>query len=159
MFVHQMGIQIYDQISILIKWSEVKLYPAFSLDLGLKGVQITRNIAKVGIHSCLSNGHPNLWSNFNSKNLVKRQTPSYNFDKVWLKGGENTSEHHEIWHALLSTKWATKYTIKFYFQEIVRAFSLRLHLKGVKIARNIMKLGVHGYLLKWVPKSTFKFQF
>ena len=39
------------------------------------------------------------------------------------------------------------------------ALSLRLHLKGVKIAQNIVKVEVHACLLKWVPKSTFKFQF
>ena len=37
MLVYQIGIQIYDQISILRNWSEVKLRRAFSLELvGLK---------------------------------------------------------------------------------------------------------------------------
>ena len=35
--------------------------------------------------------------------MVKSETPSFNFAKVWLKGGENSSEHHENFHALLST--------------------------------------------------------
>ena len=35
------------------------------------------------------------------------------FAKVCLKGGENTSQHHDIWHALLSAKWSSKSTIKF----------------------------------------------
>ena len=41
--------------------------------------------------------------------------------------------------------------------KLCRALLLRLHLKGVKIARNVMKIRVHTCLLKWVPKSTFKF--
>ena len=39
------------------------------------------------------------------------------------------------------------------------ALSLRLHLKGVIISWNVTKVGVYASLLKWVPKSTFKFQF
>ena len=35
-----------------------------------------------------------------------------------------------------------------------RALSLRLHIKGLKIAWNVVKVGVHACLLKWVPKST-----
>ena len=54
-----MGIEIYDQISIARKLSKVKLCRAFSLEFGLKWVQIARNIEKFGMHSCLSNGNPN----------------------------------------------------------------------------------------------------
>ena len=45
------------------------------------------------------------------------------------------------------------------YQMGISTLSLRLHLKGVKIARNVTKVGVYAVLLKWVPKSTFKFQF
>ena len=55
------------------------------------------------MHACLSND-PNLSSNFNSEKFVRSETPSCNFAKVWCKGGENRSEHHKIWHALLSNK-------------------------------------------------------
>ena len=51
-----MGIQIYDQISIARKLSKVKLRRAFSLDFGLKRVQITRNIAKFGMLAFISKG-------------------------------------------------------------------------------------------------------
>ena len=54
MLVYQMGIQIYDQISIIRNYSKVKI------GLGLKMVKLAWNMAKVGIHACLSNGHPNL---------------------------------------------------------------------------------------------------
>ena len=86
-------------------------------------------------------GIQNLWSNFNSGNLVKSETLSCGFAKVWLKGGKNSSEHHQIWHALLSCTFA------------------RVALKGSEIARNVAKVSVYAYLLKWVPKSTFKFHF
>ena len=55
-----MGIQIYDQISIIRNCSKVKLRHAFSLGLGLKVVKIDWNIVKVGVHACLSNGRPNI---------------------------------------------------------------------------------------------------
>ena len=58
--VYQMGIEIYDQISIIRNYSKVKLCHAFSLGLGLKAVKIAWNVAKVGVHAYLSNGHPNL---------------------------------------------------------------------------------------------------
>ena len=53
-------IQIYDQISIIRNCSKVKLRHAFLLGLGLKVVKIAGNVAKVGVHAYLSNGHPNL---------------------------------------------------------------------------------------------------
>ena len=58
--VYQMGIEIYDQISIIRNYSKVKLRHAFSLGLGLKVVKIAWNVVKVGVHTSLSNGHPNL---------------------------------------------------------------------------------------------------
>ena len=60
MLVHQMGIQIYDQIQIVRNRSKVKLRHAVSTGLGLKGVKIARNVAKVGMHASLSHMHPNL---------------------------------------------------------------------------------------------------
>ena len=41
---------------------------------------------KVHVHSCLSNGHSNLFSNLNSKKSLKIETPSYGFDRVGIKG-------------------------------------------------------------------------
>ena len=163
--VYQMDIQIYQQISILKNCSKVKLCRAISLRLGLKVVKIISwNVAKFGMHDCLSNGHPNLWASFHSKKYVKSQTPSYsllrfglkelkitlnimkvgvhtylpnahqkiwsnfNFEKfvksetlscgiakVGVKGGENSSERHEIWSACMSIKWASRNMIKFQF--------------------------------------------
>ena len=88
MLFYQMHIQIYDQTSIIRNCSKVKLRHAFSLGLGLKVVKIAWNVAKVGVHACLSNGHPNLWSNFNSKNLVKSETPSWGSLTLGLNEGK-----------------------------------------------------------------------
>ena len=140
--VYQMGIQIYDQISIITNCSKVKLRHVFSLGLGLKVVKIgwnvakvgvfhvvflgfglkeskiTLNIMKVGVHSYLPNAHLNLWSNFNSKKLVKNETLSCGFTKIGVKGGENISKRHGSWSARLSIKRASKSMIKFQFWEI-----------------------------------------
>ena len=84
--VYQMVIQIYDQISILRNCSKLKLRHVVSLSLGLKGEKIARNVMNVGVHSYLSNGHPNLWSNFNSKKLVRSETSLCIFARVGLEG-------------------------------------------------------------------------
>ena len=91
----------------------LKLRRAVSTGLGLKGVKIAWNVAKVGVHACLSNMHPNIWSGLNSKNLVKAETASCRFVRVWLKEGENSSQHRESWHALLFSKCGFKSMIKF----------------------------------------------
>ena len=41
---------------------------------------------KVGVHSCLSNGHSNLFSNLNSKKSLKIETLLYGFDRAGIKG-------------------------------------------------------------------------
>ena len=91
----------------------MKLLRAVSIGLSLKGVKIAQNIAKVGVHAFLSNIHPNLGSGFNSKNFVKVETASCSLVRVLLKDAENSSQHRESWHALLSCKCAFKTTIKF----------------------------------------------
>ena len=91
----------------------MKLRHAFLLGLGLKVVKIAWDVAKFGMHACLSNGHPNQSSSFNFEKLVKSETPSCSFVRVWLKAAENSSEHRESWHALLSSLCASKSIIKF----------------------------------------------
>ena len=81
--------------------------------MGLKAVKIAWNIAKVGVHAFLSNMHPNILSGFNSENLVKAETASYRFVRVWLKDAENSSQHRESWHALFYSKCGFKSMIKF----------------------------------------------
>ena len=58
-------------------------------------IKIAPNIVEVGVHVFISNGHPNLSSNFNYENLVKMETPSFDSAKAWLKGGENGFEKLE----------------------------------------------------------------
>ena len=57
------------------------------------------------------------------------------------------------------TRNLTKICVHAYLQNGISTLSLRFHLKGVKIARNVTKVAGYDCLLKWVPKSTFKFQF
>ena len=64
----------------------MKLCRAVSTGLGLKGVKIARNVAKIGMHACLSNMHPNLSSGFNYEKLVRSETSSFIFDRVGLEG-------------------------------------------------------------------------
>ena len=143
-----MGIQIYNQISIARKLSKVKLHRAFSLEFGLKRLQIAQNIAKFGFHACISTGHPNLCSNFNSGNLVKSET--LNITKFgmhsYLPNG-----HLNIWSYFNSKKLVKWETLSCTFAKV--------SLKGSEIAHNIVKVSVYACLLKWVPKCTFKFHF
>ena len=90
----------------------MKLRCVVSQRLGLKGVKIAWNVAKVEVHACLSNMHPNLSSSFNSKNLVKVKTPSCSLVRVWLKDAKNSSQHRESWSAWLSIKRASKSMIR-----------------------------------------------
>ena len=150
MLVYPMGIQIHDQVSILRSWSKVKLHRLVFLGFGLKELKIAPNIVKVGVDYYLPNAHLNLWSNFNFDKLVKSETPSCGFVRIWLKGAENSSKHRESWGALLSSKCASK----IYYQILIPrkwskaklrlAVSPMLGLKGVKIAQNITKFGVHA---------------
>ena len=106
---------IYDQILILRNWSRVKLHHAISLRFGLKGVKIAQNVAKVGVQTYLSNEHPNLSSKLNSKKLLESEIPSCGFDRVGLKGGQNSSKRRKSWRAFLSVQYASKSMIKFQF--------------------------------------------
>ena len=54
----------------------MKLDSVVSLRLGLKGVKIAHNAVKVGVQACLSNGTPNLLSNFNYEKLLRIGHPN-----------------------------------------------------------------------------------
>ena len=47
--------------------------------------------------------------------MVKSETSSCGFAKIGVKGGENSSKHHESWSAWLAIKWASKSMIEFQF--------------------------------------------
>ena len=102
---------------VLRNYLNVKLRCAVLLRFGLKGVKIFWNVSKVCMHACSSNGHPILWSNLNSNKLFEQQTPLCGFDRVGLKGGQNSSKHHESWCASLSIRYVSKHMIRFQFWE------------------------------------------
>ena len=77
-------------------------------------------IVKVGMHSYFPYVDLNLWLNFNFEKLVKRETSSYGFAKVGLKGGENILECLKSLQARLLIKLASKFMIKFKFWETAR---------------------------------------
>ena len=116
MIVYPIGIQIYNQVSILRSTSKVKLDRTI-LVFGLKELKITMNIVKVGVHTYHPNAHQKKWSNFNSEKFVKSETPLCSFTKVGVKGGSNIPKCYESWSARLSIKWASKSVIKFQLQE------------------------------------------
>ena len=124
----------------------MKLRCAVSQRLGLKGMEIARNVVKVGVHAFLSNGHPNLWSNFNSMKLVKIETPSCGFSRVGFKGVQNRSNHCESWRSCLFIQWASKSMIKFQFREIGQKWNHFMHCcygwvwKGSKLLQTWRKL-------------------
>ena len=115
----------------------MKLRHALSQRLHLKGLKIISlrpllhqpwittkialNIMKVGVHSYLPNAQINLWSNFNSKKLVKSETPLAVFAKVGLKWGENILECRESSHARLFIKCPSKSMIKFYSNKFLKS--------------------------------------
>ena len=66
------------------------------LGFGLKMPKIALSIVKVGMHSHLPNAHLNQSLNFNSKKLVKSETPLCTF-------------------LCVAIKWASKSTFKFVF--------------------------------------------
>ena len=142
----------------------MKLRRAVSIGLGLKGVKIARNVTKVGVHASLPNMHPNIWSAFNSENLVKAKTASFSFVRVLLKDAKNSSQHHESWHALLFSKCWFKSMIKFNFEKLLkRETSLCGFAKvGLKGGENILESlkSLHAcFLIKLASNFMIKFKF
>ena len=129
MIVCPMGIQIYNQVSILRSTSKVKLDRIILLGFGLKELKITMNIMKVGVHTYHPNAHQKIWSDFNSEKFVKSETSSCSFTKVGVKEGENSSEHHEICSACSSIKWASKSMIKFILRENCQKWNFIVHFR------------------------------
>ena len=141
----------------------MKLRCAVSPRLVLKVVKIARSVAKVGLHPSLSNGHPNLWSNFNSKKLVKSETPSCIFARVGLKGVQIAQNIAKVGvHVFISNGhpniWSNFNFEKLFRRETSSFIFARVGLEGVKIARTVAKVGVHVFYMKRASKSMIKFQ-
>ena len=163
MLVYQMGIQIYDQISILGIWSKVKLHHAISLRFGLKEAKRAMNITKFGIHSYLPNGHLNIWSYFNSKKLVKWETLSCAFAKVPPKGSEIAQNIAKVSVYACLLKWVPKSTFTFHFwksqQKCIFSTFVWPSLNEGQTSSISYKNRCPCLSLKWVSKSTLKFEF
>ena len=50
-------------------------------------------------------------------------------------------------------------SMKLVKRETLACAFAKVALKGNEIAQNVTKVRVYTFLLKWVPKSTFKFHF
>ena len=115
--VFELCIQINGQISIPRNWLKVKLHCVISLGLGLKRVKITQNVAKVGVHACLSMGIQIYDQISIMRNLSEVKLYCPFFARVGLKGGPNSLKRCKSWDACLYIKHASKSMIKFQFQE------------------------------------------
>ena len=157
MLVYQMGIQIYDQISIPKNCSQVKLCCTVSLALTLNEVKITWNIVKVGVHTYQPNAHQKIWWNFYSDKFVKSGTPSCSFAKVRVKGGENTRNVLEFAvHARLSNGnpnlWSNFNCEKILKSETPSCIFARVRLKaGLNSSKHFAKFGVHACISNGHP--------
>ena len=54
----------------------------------------------------------------NSKKLLESETPSCGFDKVGLKGGQNSSKSPKSVYAWFSLKWVRKFSFKLKVKKI-----------------------------------------
>ena len=163
--VYQMDIQIYQQISILKNCSKVKLCRAISLRLGLKVVKIISwNVAKFGVHDCLSNGHPNLWASFHSKKYVKSQTPSYSLLWFGLKELKITLNIVKVgmhaYHPNVHQKtWSNFNSEKFVKSETLACGFAKVEVKGVENSLERCESWSACLSIKWASKSMIKFPF
>ena len=159
-----MGIQIYDQFSILRSTSKVKLDHTILLGFGLKELKITMNIVKVGVHTYHPNVHQNKWSNFNFEKFVKSETPSCSFAKVGVKGGENSSKGRKSWkHTCLwnghPNLWSNFNCEKIVKSETSSCIFARFWLKVGPNSSKHCKTWCARLYIKRASKSMIKFQF
>ena len=106
---------------------------------------------KVGVHSCLANGHSNLFLNLNSKKSLKIGNPSYGFDRVGIKGFKTDPNVVKVG---VQACYPTR--IQIYDQisimkiwsnvKLYHAGLLGFGLKEVKIAPNFVKLSMHSHI-------------
>ena len=64
--------------------------------------------------------HPNISSGLNSKNLVKAETASCSFAWVWLKDGENSSQHREFGMHSYFPNADVNLSLNFNFEKLVK---------------------------------------
>ena len=115
------------------------------------------------MHSYLPNGHLNLWSYFNSKKLVKRETLLCSFAKDALKGSEIARNVAKVSVYACLLKWVHKSTFKFHFLKtkqkcIFSAFVWPSLNEGQNSSKS-HKNRCPCLSLKWVSKSTLNLNF
>ena len=84
----------------------------------------------VGMHVFISIENPNLWSNFNSKNLVKSETPSFDFTKVCLKEGKIALNITKFFMHSYLTRNPTKICVHAYLPNAYIDAFAKVALKG-----------------------------
>ena len=138
------------------KWNSIM---QFCLKEGKRALNITKFV----MHSYLPNGHLNIWSYFNSKKLVKRETLSCAFTKVALKGSEIVQNIAKVSVYACLLKWVPKIHFEIsLLKKAKKCASFQLLFDHpwmrAKIAPNLIKIGVHVYLwngyLKLVKSET-----
>ena len=142
----------------------MKLYHAFLLELGLKGVQIAWNFAKVVMHACLSNGHPNLWSNFNSKNLAKTKLHRAVSLRFGLREGKIAMNITKFgMHSYLPSGhlnlWSNFNSKKLVRSETPSCIFARVGIKGSPNSSKHCKSCHARLYIKRASKSMIKFQY
>ena len=141
----------------------MKLHHSISLRFGLKEGKRALDITKFGMHSYLPNGNLNLWSYFNSKKMVKRETLSCAFGKVALKGSEIAPNVAKVSVYGCLLKWVDKSTFKFHFlksqQKCIFSTFVWPSLNEGQNSSKSHKNRCPCLSLKWVSKSTLKFEF
>ena len=85
--------------------------------------------------------------------MVKAETASCSFVRVWLKDGENSSQHRESWHALLFSKCGL---VK--CETSLCGFA-KVGLKGGENILECLKSLHAGLLIKLESKFMIKFKF
>jgi len=142
----------------------VKLCCAVSLGLGTKGVKIAQNVVKVGVHTRLSNGNPNLWSNLDFNKLVKIETRRPVSLGFGLKEAKITLTMVKVGvHSCLPNGhlnlWLNFNSKKLVKSEISSCGFAKVGLKGVENSLEHHKSRRACFFMKWASKSTITFQF
>ena len=130
----------------------------------IKGVKIARNVVKVGMHTHLSNGHPNLWSNLNFNKLVKSETRQPVSLGFGLKEVEITPNMAKVGvHSCLPNGhlnlWLNFNSGKLVKSEISSCGFAKVGLKGVENSLEHDKSWRAFFSMKWASKSTITFEF
>ena len=142
----------------------MKLCHAVSLGLGLKEVKIiARNVAKFGVHACLSNGHPNLWSSFNSWKLSKAKHHRAVLLGFGLKESKITLSIMKVRMRSYLPNAHLNLWSNFNFEKLVKSETLscgfaKIGVTGGENSSKRRESWSARLSIKWASKSMIKFQ-